>query len=449
MLSFFCIVQQFKKSNYFGFDRDIDLLHAQANARLAKVEKEFKSTIVVSENDTFVLPNTSTATKRSSKKPKRFTSDESCFDDPETELFWKSKRRRQERNEIERCKIDEQQRINLVRSAQHVRVVAEPLPDMDVEPWCMFHCLYKCHCKGKSQKGRAFNFANKKNDMPSHTLGGWEIISPRKRQYTFERERELGQNGQTHELSMKIRKNALDPPIKARKTFESVLKPVIEKQPGEPTVYLDSVARTRAFNCLRVRRKTAQELKTLRNTCMFDEKRYSNLLRERIQVCRNYNKTQNMLTKTMESGIFTKPLSTDQVNSSQSDERVSNTPKTLKPLVSSVRQLNDVISNTMQRLTCNQRQDKLILRKAIHKLSINCWDRIVEAFASRDLFVWDAVLVDNSRVLLMTENFMKPQTSGIRSAVNINYIDSDNLPMIAKLLRMHVSNEQTKYLGKR
>lgn len=421
-------------------------MHAQANARLAKVEKEFKSTIVVSENDTFVLPNTSTATKRSSKKPKRFTSDESCFDDPETEMFWKSKRRRQERIEIERCKIDEQQRINLVRSAQHVRVVAEPLPDLDVEPWCMFHCLYKCHCKGKSQKGQAFNFANKKNDMPTHSLGGWEIISPRKRQYTFERE--IGQNAQVHELSMKIRKNAPDPPMKARKTIESVSQPAIEERSEASADGLENAARTRAFNCLRVRRKTAQEIKTLRNTCMFDEKRYSNLLKERIQICRNYNKTQNMLTKTMENGLFSKSISTDQEIISQSDEHVIET-SSLAPSVSSVRQLNDVISDTMQRLTCNQRQDKLVLRKTTNKLSIVCWDRVVEAFKARELFVWDVTLTNNNRTLLMTDSFMKPQNARFVSATNINYIDSDSLPMLAKLLRMHVCNEQTKYLGKK
>lgn len=410
-------------------------MHAQANARLAKVEKEFKSTIVVSENDTFVLPNTSTATKRSSKKPKRFTSDESCFDDPESEMFWKSKRRRQERNEIERYKIDEQQRINLVRSAQHVRVVAEPLPDLDVEPWCMFHCLYKCHCKGKSQKGQAFNFVNKKSDMPTHTLGGWEIISPRKRQYTFERE--LGQNGQAHELSMKIRKNAPDLPMKS-----------IEERSEALADGSESAARTRTFNCLRVRRKTAQEIKTLRNTCMFDEKRYSNLLKERIQICRNYNKTQNMLTKTMENGLFSKPISTDQEIVCQSDEHIIET-SSLTPSVSSVRQLNDVISDTMQRLTCNQRQYKLVLRKTTNKLSIVCWDRIVEAFKARELFVWDVTLTNNNRTLLMTDSFMKPQNARFVSATNINYIDSDSLPMLAKLLRMHVCNEQTKYLGKR
>lgn len=419
-------------------------MHAQANARLAKVEKEFKSTIVVSENDTFVLPNTSTATKRSSKKPKRFTSDESCFDDPESEMFWKSKRRRQERNEIERCKIDEQQRRNLVRSAQHVRVVAEPLPDLDVEPWCMFHCLYKCHCKGKSQKGRAFNFANKKNDMPTHTLGGWEIISPRKRQYTFERE--LGHNVQAHELSMKIRKNAPDPPsIKARKTFEPVSQPAIQEHPDAPADGSESAARTRAFNCLRVRRKTVQEIKTLRNTCMFDEKRYSNLLKERIQICRNYNKTQNMLTKTMENGLFSRPIPSEQEVLCANDELVNTS---MTPSVSSVRQLNDIISDTMQRLTCNQRQDKLVLRKTTNKLSIVCWDRVIEAFKARELFVWDVTLTNNNRTLLMTDSFMKPQNARFVSATNINYIDSDSLPMLAKLLRMHVCNEHTKYMGK-
>lgn len=435
-----CPVQQFKRSNYFGFDKDIDLLHAQANARLAKVEKEFKSTIVVSENDTFVLPNTSTATKRSSKKPKRFTSDESCFDDPESDLFWKSKRRRQERNEIESCKVDEQQRVNLIRCTQHVRVVAEPLPELDVEPWCMIHCLYKCHCKGKSQKGRAFNFSDKKNDMPTHTLGGWEIISPRKRHYTFERELN-GQNAQ--ELSMKIRKNTPEPPTKVKKTFEAVLQPTIAECP-ESTEGSEIAARTSTFNWLRVRRKSAQEIKTLRNTCMFDEKRYSNLLKERIQICRNYNKAQNILTK--ENGKYSEQIATDQAIFNQSDGFVSNASRV--PSVTSVRQLNDVISDTMQRLTCIQRQNKLVLRKTPNKLSIVCWDRVVNAFKARELFVWDVTLTNNNRTLLMTDSFMKPQNTRFVNAININYNDSDNLPMLAKLLRMHVCNEKTKYLGK-
>lgn len=392
------------------------MLQARANARLAKVEKEFKSTIVVSENNMFVLPNTSTATKRNSKKPKRFASDESCFEDTESETIWKSKRRRPatDNAEIKHHRINAQQRINLVKSMQHVRVVAEPLPDLDIEPWCMIHCLYKCHCKGKSQKGRAFNFTNKKSDLPAHTLGGWEVISPRKRQYTFEREL-----------------ISAEPITKTRKMFESTSQ------------NRDQAARTIVFDWKRRPRKTAQQLKTLKNTCLFNENPYTELLKERIKICRNYNKEQNMLMKSMENGQFLQPMLIDR----NSDEPNGSTTKSIVT-AESVSQLNDIISDTMQRLTTKQRQNKYILTKSMNKLSIVCWDRALQAIKDRELFVWNVTLVNNNRALLLTDSFVKPQNSRFTNVSNINYMAINELPMLAKLLRISFCNENTKYLGK-
>lgn len=406
----------------------MNLLQAQANARLAKEEKEFKSTIVVSENDMFVLPNTSTATKRNSKKPKRFTNDESLMDDPEAEVVMKSKRRQQTEpnvtilttntTESECHNIDDQQRNDFIKSVQHVRVVAEPIPDTDIEPWCMIHCLYKCHCKGRSQKGRAFNFSNKKT-MQNHTLGGWEVISPRKRQYTFERE---------------FGTVTAEPPMKHRKTLDYLV------------LANEQTARSSIFNWRRKPRKTALEMKTLKNTCLFNETPFSDMLKERIEICRNYNKAQNMLMKSMENDKFSKPI---RMNSDISECAIESSETVGPSLTSeaSVRRLNDVISDTMQRLTTNQRDNKLILNKSTNKLSIVCWDRVVEGFNARELFVWDVILANNNRTLLLTDSFVRPLNSRFLSVSNIQYMDINELPTIAKLLRMSVSNDKTKYLG--
>lgn len=397
------------------------MLQAQANSRLAKVEKEFKSTIVVSENDMFVLPNSSTATKRSSKKPKRFTNDESCLDDTETETIFKSKRRRPAEKPVEKVveqlPAENRQRHSLLKSLQHVRVEMKELPELEVEPWCMVHCLYKCHCKGRAQKGRIFNFANKKNDMTAP--GGWELITPRKRQYTFEREN-VG----------------IDEPLqKARK-----INPASEKRDSyEPSV---SSARTSEFNWMQHPRRSPYELKTLRNECMFVEDQRSDLLNQRIIRCRKYNQAQNMLTKSMENGRLVMSQAKFRAIPNGSIQSAN------KPTNASLQRLNQVITDTMHRLTALQERNHLSLNPTPNKLSIVPWDRMLQAFKSNEVYIWDVLLKDNLRLLVLTTTYTKPKSDNFLQITNINYADRNTLPMVAKLLRNEYKSERTKYLGK-
>lgn len=413
----------FKDGNPFSLGNNIDILQARASARLAKVEKEFKSTIVVSENDMFVLPNTSTATKRSSKKPKRFTNDETYLSDTETETIFKSKRRRPEEKVVETIPSADKKQKDFLNSMQHVRVKVRQLPELGVEPWCLVHCLYKCHCKGRAQKGRIFNFANKKNDLSAP--GGWDVISPRKRQYTFERE------------------NAItaveEPPQKNRKinTAEVREEPPIGQVPvGQVS------ARTNGLNWRIRPRRTQQDLKKLKNESMFTENQHVGLLNQRIMICRKYNQAQNMLTKSMENGRLVQQAKTNALTNGH----ISTSGK---PSNESLQRLNQVITKTMQQLTALQERGQLTLNSTENKMSIVPWDRMLQAFKANEVFIWDVTLIDTLQLLVLTTTHIKPKSDKFRHVTNINHTDDfSRLPMVAKLLLNQYQTDKTKYMGK-
>lgn len=404
------------------------MLQARANARLAKEEKEFKSTIIVSENDMFVLPSSSIATKRHSKKPKRFTSDETYLDDTETETIFKSKRRRPAEKVPELYQGEDRQRSTLLKKIQHVRVEVEKLPELEVEPWCIVHCLYKCHCKGRAQRGRMFNFTNKKNDLMAP--GGWDIITPRKRQYTFERENVSGSGGGGSGSG-----GGGDEP------FQKIRKlPILEVK---DSYEIGVSSRTNAFDWKKRPRKTASELKKIKNECMFAEDQHADLLKTRIMMCRKYNQAQNMLTKSMENGRLAAS------RAAKSNTLVLGSTQTAcQPSNSSLQRLNHVITDTMHRLTALQERSQLLLNSTPNKLSIVPWNRILQAFKLHEIFIWDVILKDDLRLLVLTTTHVKPKSDSFQRVTNINYHpDISALPMVAKLLRNEYHTEKTKYLG--
>lgn len=103
----------------------------------------------------------------------------------------------------------------------------------------------------------------------------------------------------------------------------------------------------------------------------------------------------------------------------------------------------------MQWLTGIQRQNKISLNPNANKMSFVSWDRLLVAFKARQLFVWDVRMADSdSRALILTDSFQKPVNVRFTSVVNINYVDANQLPLIAKMLQNLYHSEKTKYLGK-
>lgn len=469
----------------------------------------------------FVLPNSTTATKRSSRKPKRFTSDESTMNDPEMDAIWRAKRKRGKQPEQNK---QEQLPPQVADEIQHVSIDITRIPETEIEPWCMIHQLYKCHCKGKSQKGRPFTITIKKT--ASDMDGGWEVVSGRKRQYTFEQDNIANaSNGAANSAKKRSAKpipndSAIknvhgvvnntsrpdEPPAKTMKIANSTDRPPIVL-----SFALNSAARIRPIDRDSLKSKTEYEIRKLRNACIFAETPFTCLLKERIEVCRRYNKAQNVLMKTSNAqknllqnvdgatatvtktststattskeiatprvmtipkAIFTAPLPpppppppTPSLPSTSNDNStsclVSQTPiaSTSTSIAApatvtsnndtdiSIQRLNAVISSTMQRLTTNQRLNKIVLNPTPNKMSFISWDRFLIAFKARQLFVWDVRLVDNEQALIVTDDFHKPNSPRYISVTNINYVDINELPMIAKLIRNDFRNEKTNYLG--
>lgn len=88
-------------------------LDSKINSKLAKEEKKFHQTVVVTETDSILLK----AKRRSSKIPKRYAE---CID-----------------SAPKNGNIDS------------VSILVSKLDCKNVEPWCMVHNLYKCFCKGR------------------------------------------------------------------------------------------------------------------------------------------------------------------------------------------------------------------------------------------------------------------------------------------------------------
>lgn len=222
------------------WQKHVELLDT-ISVECASISTEMIDSVTIDTNFMEIEPDIDLS-KHSATKRKLFANDAACVDDTEMESIFESKRRRQaEESNLpnQHCPIAYQRRCDLLKSLQHVRVELNRLPDLDVEPWCMVHCLYKCHCKGRAPNGHICNRTNKKNDMT---------------------------------------------------------------EPGDDKLNTDESARTSLLDWTIKPRPSVNELKALRNECSFIETPLCELLDERINQCRKYNQAKNILQQLMESG---------------------------------------------------------------------------------------------------------------------------------------------------
>lgn len=160
----------------------VEEIRKQANSFLAKEEKEFRSTIILTDCDTVLLGTRDNDGRRSKRVPKKY--DDYCnIQDDESEPPAKiMKLKISKDNAITSCKSEkliseetlpikkEKQRNSMddisvvheeVKRMLHVSVDLRKLAFFDeIEPWCLVHCLYKCACKGKVTDGEAFKYDN-------------------------------------------------------------------------------------------------------------------------------------------------------------------------------------------------------------------------------------------------------------------------------------------------
>lgn len=428
-------------------NKDLGNLHARATARLAKEEKDFTSTIVVSDHDMFVLPNSVRSTKRNTKKPKRYNECLANYDsaeEPDAQLQSPSPKR------VRRAASNEYAYDqSIIDSLRHVNVQLKKLPELEVEEWCMVHCLYKCFCNGTAITGKPFSFTNANatdkaiDDTHNHVVdetttmsSHWESIPPRRRQYSFDR----GSTPSTSKPGL-----ATVPTSSAGMTVEQ----------GIAEQRTLRAARTRMFRWrIERKRRSVQDVRELRRQCDEVEYAYRDYLESRIEMCKQLFLREHWKQRAARDpklgGDAVVPGTDDDIQF-VAELRVPATYARRSKPETTVTQLNRVITKTMRTVCTIQRENILELNTEPLKITIVGWSRMLVAFRDNEIFVWDATLTDNSSVLLLTNEShdVAPVSLNIRSATNIRNVDNDRLPLVAKMLKMAVRSPETTQLGKR
>lgn len=164
----------------------VEEIRKQANSFLAKEEKEFRSTIILTDYDTVLLGTRDNEGRRPKRVPKKY--DDYCnIQEDDSEPAAKvmklhkitndsgtnaisSSKIEPIFNEVNSHRTNDKYLISIddlsivkeeVKRMLHVSVDIRRLAFFDdIEPWCLVHCLYKCACKGKSTDGEAFKYDN-------------------------------------------------------------------------------------------------------------------------------------------------------------------------------------------------------------------------------------------------------------------------------------------------
>lgn len=152
-------------------------MRRKATARLAKMEKDFTSTLVLTDNETLLINETQCDKKRRcTKVPKRYEDFDDSIEDDEG-LMRPGKVAKREANIkrapsstesintslIEPCSIKDTDFDQL----KHCQVSLRRLPDVaNLATFCMTHQLYKCFCGGLALEGKPVVIEKEQADLP-------------------------------------------------------------------------------------------------------------------------------------------------------------------------------------------------------------------------------------------------------------------------------------------
>ncbi|XP_013105417.2 uncharacterized protein LOC106085642 isoform X1 [Stomoxys calcitrans] len=179
---------------------DAFMLRRKATARLARMEKEFTSTVVLTENETLLINETNNDKKRRcTKAPKRYeyyedeTDEEARKQSPKKTALTTIDNEKHLAVDIKEFREPVYIQDTILEQLKHCTVNLVRLENMDnVAPWCMIHNLYKCFCKGRSLEGKPMVIEKDENNTTiehGEDEPQWEIdykISTKAR-YTFEK----------------------------------------------------------------------------------------------------------------------------------------------------------------------------------------------------------------------------------------------------------------------
>ncbi|XP_049290119.1 uncharacterized protein LOC125767522 isoform X2 [Anopheles funestus] len=130
-------------------------LREKATARLAKEEREFTPTVILTKNTTVLVQNKESECRRLKKKPKKY---DDYYNDQSVQYLLNGGSVKDVSGYISKPPpnakpLPEDERM------RHAHVLLNKLPQLaDIEPLCMVHDLYRCFCGGKATQGKPFSF---------------------------------------------------------------------------------------------------------------------------------------------------------------------------------------------------------------------------------------------------------------------------------------------------
>lgn len=138
-------------------------LRRQATARLAKMEKDFTSTLVLTDNETLLINETQCDKKRRcTKAPKRYEDFDDSIEDEEDQPTTRSSKAakrdagaKKTRNSLVPSEPQVSVKDTDFVKLKHCQVAMRRLPDVaNLATFCMTHQLYKCFCGGLAVDGK-------------------------------------------------------------------------------------------------------------------------------------------------------------------------------------------------------------------------------------------------------------------------------------------------------
>ncbi|XP_058065778.1 uncharacterized protein LOC131215406 [Anopheles bellator] len=134
---------------------DVKYLREKATARLAKVERDFAPTVILTDNATVLVRNTESETRRQKKKPKKY---DDYYNENSMQILLKGGTL-ESQHSTEATAPPPLEPLPLSERMRHAHVLLMKLPELStLEPWCMVHELYRCYCGGTATHGKSFSF---------------------------------------------------------------------------------------------------------------------------------------------------------------------------------------------------------------------------------------------------------------------------------------------------
>lgn len=404
------------------------------NASLAKEEKDFTATVVVSEGKTIYVPTWDEKKKRLKKVPKRlsdcvqFESEFVHRDLSETLLHKEETRQRVMKTEkVERAEDEVlmTSRNDIVKSMIHVNVNVDRLSVLDnLQPLCMIHGLYKCFCKFRAIDGRRFEFSNSKIDVIE------QPVYTKKRQYTFERNKDEPANkymsvvygGGDDDLDCSTCRRVRVVDTNHHKIVNRVRLETIRRK--IKTIERDHPERKRLLEN-RIKRCIAMPDVGQLVTMTDSRENKSNISNEEHQTMET-----NKPSQSMDADASVKDLITIDANAPKYRSR-----------------FNNIITKTMQGISQKLKSMTTLpspVNKAFYYMQ---WKHFLSHFNADRIYIWEVQLNTKEVLLVVTDKNIMPIISNAMYVINIKAVSTERLHLLPKLMKLGVENEETEKLS--